>query len=125
MKQPTPFEITDVAMHGRNVRIASNGLMHIQSWEPDARVFRRRGISGMAMRPAGEVLVPKLNELAGELLQKPDTPAHEVAARLMALAGLLPQNEPQRHEWLVVQVGDVRVYCSEAGVIVSREDLHP
>ena len=28
-------------------------------------------------------------------------------------------------EWLVVELGGVRVYCSEQGVVVTRQDLMP
>lgn len=120
MDQPIPFEIVEQD----GAKVGSNGQVRVVLQE-EGRMFRRRGISGLAKRPAGEALLPHLNQLAGELLQRPDMPAEEAVGRLHALAGLIPVGEPQRHEWLVVEVDGIHVYTDGANIVVSRKDLAP
>lgn len=119
--QPIPFEI--VQQDG--VSVASNGSIRLSMLDADGRLFKRRGVSGLAIKPAAEVLIPQLNALAGELLAKPDTPATEARARLLAIAGLVNTAEPQQHEWAVAELDGVRVYTDGANVVVTKQDLMP
>ena len=116
---PVAFEIADQD----GVRVASNGTVRLSVLDAGGKIFRRRGISGLALKPAAEVLIPQLNQLAGELLQRPDTPPHEAIGRLLAIAGLVPTAEPQRIEWAVAELGGVRVYTDGRNVIVTTQDL--
>lgn len=120
-QHPVPFEIVE---HD-GIRVASNGTLRLTLLDPAGRLFRRRGLKGLALKPPGEVLLPQLNALAGELLARPDMPADEVVGRLLALAGLVPTAEPQRQEWAVAELDGVRVYTDGANVVVSKRDLEP
>ena len=117
--QPVPFEIVE---HG-GMKVASNGQARIVMHDPEGVIFRRRGIKGLALRPPAETLIPQLNQLAGELLQRPETTAEEAVSRLLAIAGTVPTAEPQRTEWAVAELRGVRIYCDGASVIVSTQDL--
>lgn len=120
--QPVPFEIVEVAP---GHRVASNGGMSLSLLDAGGRLFRRRGVVGMATKPAGEVVLPQLNAFAGELLANPAMPAEEVAARLLALAGIVPVTAPRRVEWAVAELDGVRVYTDGSAVIVTRQELMP
>lgn len=123
---PVPFEIVEHARpDGAPLRVASNGAVRLTLLDSDGRLFRRRGISGMALKPAAEMLLPHVNALAGELLQRPDMPAHEAVGRLLALAGQVPTAEPQRHEWAVAELDAVKVYTDGVDVFVTRQELRP
>lgn len=117
-----PFEIVDGA---DGARIASNGALRLIVTDAAGRLFRRRGLKGLAMRPAAEQLVPQLNALAGELLQQPDMPAQEAVGRLLAIAGTVPVAEPQRVEWAVAELNGVRVYTDGVNVVVTTQDMVP
>ena len=117
-----PFEIVEPAP---GVRVASNGAVRVTVLEGDAEIKRRRALKGIARRPAGEVALPQLNHLAGELLERLDMPGDEIARRLAAIAGTVHMPPAQQIEWLVVRVGDVRVYLDGSDVVVSRQDLQP
>lgn len=117
---PVPFEIV---REDEGLCVASNGAVQVVAHGAAARMFRRRGIRGIARKPAAEVLLPQLNELAGELVSNPDMDAREAVARLLAIAGTVPTSEPQRMEWVVAELDGVRVYVDGSTVIVTREDL--
>jgi hypothetical protein len=117
-----PWEIA-AATAGQ--RVASNGQTQVVVCEADATVFRRRAVRGLAQRPAGELVLPQINQLAGELLSNPDVSAAELTSRLHAIAATCRPVPTQRVEWLVVRVGDVNVYASGQTVVVSRSDLQP
>lgn len=121
--QAVSFEIhrDDATGH----QAASNGQMLLVLRDPAGRVFRRRGVRGLMRGTPADVLLPKLNEFLGELLQQPDMTPQAAAARLQAIAGLLPCDPPQHIEWAVVQLDDVYVYSDGANVIVTKEDLSP
>lgn len=121
LTQPVPFEIIE----RDGVRVASNGALTVTLPDAGGRLFRRRGVTGISTKPAAELLIPLLNELAGELLQRPDTPAQEAVARLLAIAGLVPVAEPQRVEWLVAELDGVRAYTDGRNVVVTKQDLMP
>lgn len=104
---------------------ASNGALHLALLDSGGRMFARRAIKGIASRTAADVLLPRVNEFAGELLANPQMPAREAAAKLRAIAGLVPDAEPRRVEWAVAELDGVRVYCDGSSVIVTREDLTP
>lgn len=119
MDQPVPFEI----VRGDDATVASNGRMRLTVLGAAGVVRRRRAISGLGLRPAGEVLLPQLNALAGELLQRPDMPADEAVGRLLALAGLVPTAKPVRHEWVYACLDGVFIYTDGAEVIVTNKEL--
>lgn len=121
MPQPIPFEI----IQQDGVSVASNGAIRLSMLDAGGRLFKRRGVSGLTIKPAAEVLIPQLNALAGELLAKPDTAASEARARLLAIAGLVNTAEPQQHEWAVAELDGVRVYTDGANVVVTKQDLMP
>lgn len=121
--QPVPFEIFGAAEDG--VQVATNGSLRLAVRGAGGRVFRRRGISGLALKPPAETLIPRLNELAGELLQRPDMPAPEAVSRLLAMVGMVPTAEPKRSEWAVAELNGVRVYTDGVDVIVTTEDMRP
>lgn len=124
--QPVPFEIAEhVTAEGAPIRIASNGGLRLTLLDADGKLCRRRGVSGLALKPAAELLLPQVNALAGELLARPDMPAQEAVGRLLALAGQVPTAEPQRHEWALAELDGVRVYTNGVDVIVTRQDLQP
>lgn len=122
-QQPIPFEI--VRIEGEPLTVASNGTTRLTCTEPDARVFRRRAITGVMRRPPGEVLIPQLNALCGELLATPDITPEAAVQRLLAIAGLVPTEGQRRIEWVVCEVAGVRVYVDGLNVIVSRQDITP
>lgn len=120
--QPVPFEIVEVAP---GHRVASNGGISLSLLDDGGRLFRRRGVVGLSTRPAAEVVLPQLNGFAGELLANPAMPAEEVAARLLALAGLVPVAAPKRVEWAVAELDGVRVYTDGSAIVVTKQDLMP
>lgn len=122
MAQPVPWEIVT---RPDGVRVASNGAQRLVVLDEAGQVFRRRGVTGLAMRPAAELLIPQLNALAGELLAAPDMPARAAVDRLLAIAGTVPTAEPQRVEWAVAEIDGVRVYVDGPNVVVTTRDLMP
>jgi len=119
MAQPIPFEIAD----RDGVRVASNGSIRLSVFEPDGQLFLRRGITGLSAKSAADVLIPRLNALAGELLANPGMPAADAVGKLMAIGGLVPTAEPKHIEWAVVSIDGVNVYTDGVDVIVSRKEL--
>lgn len=117
---PTPFEIV---REDEQLRVASNGAVQVIVRGAGAQMFRRRGIKGINRKPAGELLVPQLNEFAGELLANPGMDPREAVGKLLAIAGTVPTAEPQRVEWLVGELDGVRVYTDGSNIILTREDL--
>lgn len=123
---PVPFEIIEHPQAGgATISVASNGKVRLTMLDSGGRLFRRRGVSGLALKPAGEMLLPHINALAGELLRRPDMPAHEAVGLLLALAGQVPTAEPQKHEWAVAELGDVKVYTNGVDILVTRQELRP
>ena len=121
MAQPAPFEI----VHQGEMRVASNGGVRLVVTEPDVEVFRRRGLSGIAMKGAAQTLLPQVNEFAGELLSNPGMDARQAVEKLLAIAGTVVVQEPQRKEWCVAKAGDVFIFLDGESVIVTRQDLKP
>ena len=121
MAQPVPFLIVD---HG-GTKVASNGTLRLTVLDQGGEMFLRRGVSGIALKPPGEVVLPLLNELAGDLLSNLNMPGEDLIARLKTLIGHVSTKEPEKHEWAVAQLDDVRVYTNGAEVIVTKRDLHP
>lgn len=120
-EQPIPFEIVEQD----GVRVASNGRLRLSVLDHGGQIMRRRGVTGLSAKPAAELLIPRLNELAGELLARPDTPAQEAVGKLLAIAGLVPMAEPQRHEWAVATLDGVHVYTDGINVVITRKELLP
>jgi len=119
--QPVPFEIVE----HEDIKVASNGSLRLTLLDSPGLLFKRRGIKGLSPKPAAESLLPKLNQLAGELLQQPEMPADLLRNMLIALAGTVQVQEPQRIEWAVVELDGVRVYTDGLDVIVTKQDLNP
>lgn len=120
MAQPAPFIIQALP---DGSAVASNGATEVICTEPDAQMFRRRGVRGLPAGPIAEKMLPQLNLLAGELVSQPAMPQQELRARLHVLMSLCDQPEPQNVEACVAQVGDVRVYVQQGRVIVSRQNV--
>lgn len=119
---PVPFEIVerDGAKH------ASNGALTVTVLDADGKLFRRRAIKADPSPPPAEGVLPRLNELAGTLLEQADMPPEEIARRLMDIAqSLTAPKHMQRIEWAVARLGDVSVYVDGQNVIVTRNDLFP
>lgn len=120
--QPVPWEIA----RRDGMAVASNGSAVLILQDAEAgRMFVRRAIKGLAMGAAADRVLPKLNELAGELLQRMDMPAQELAAKLQALAGLAHVAPPQHVEWAVAELNGVRVYSNGTEVLVTTKDMTP
>jgi len=120
--QPVPWVIARLD----GMAVASNGSAVLILQDAEAgRMFVRRAIKGLAMGAAADRVLPKLNELAGELLQRMDMPAQELAAKLQALAGLAHVAPPQHVEWAVVELNGVRVYSNGFEVLVTTQDMTP
>ena len=118
---PVPFEITEVdATH-----VASNGDTTLTLLDSEGKMFRRRAIKGLSMAPCAETAIPHINQLAGELLANLDMPAHVVAQRLADIATRVQPLPAQKVEWVVAELGDVRVYMTARDVIGTRRALHP
>ena len=119
---PAPFEIASAG----GVTVASNGAAMLTIYDAEGgRVFRRRGITASTAPPPGEAVLPLLNALAGDLLQRLDMPAPELAARLTALAHSIAPRMPVHHEWAVGELDGVRVYFDGATCVMTRHDLTP
>lgn len=120
--QPVPWEIA----RANGMAVASNGAAMLVTPEAEGgRLFTRRAIKGLAVGAAADRVLPKLNELAGELLKRMDMPAAELHARLQAIAGLAHVAPPQHVEWAVAELNGVRVYCNGAEVLVTTQDMAP
>ena len=122
MDKPVPWEF----VHSDAAHVASNGDVRVILLDTDGCLFARRGVKQVGMGGcAAEAVLPKLNELAGGILQRPDMPAAELREQLIALAGLAYVPQPQHVEWAVVELDGVRVYCNGSEVVVTRQDLTP
>ena len=121
--QPDPFEIAE----RDGVRVATDGVLTVALMAPggEGRLFRRRGVRGLAMSAPGARVLPELNRLAGDLLAQLDMPPEALAARLHELLVMAAPVEPQRVEWAVAELDGVRVYVGQGSVIVTRDDLVP
>lgn len=119
MVQPVPFEISQ----RDGVRVASNGHLTLTLLDEGGRLFRRRGIAGLSARPAGDVVLPQLNALAGDLLAHLDMPAAELQQRLAAIVALATPPEPRNIEWAVAELNGVRAYVDGENVVLTTRDL--
>lgn len=122
LAQPLPFEI---AVAGDGHRVASNGEATLSVMEPEAKLWKRRAQKGLALKPPAEIVIPLLNQLAGELLASPHMPAHEVAERVRAIAGQAQPVPPRNVEWAVAELDGVRCYFDGRAAILTRLDLAP
>ena len=106
-----------------SLRVATNGTVRLTVRGEGGKVFLRRGIKGIALKPPAEALLPHLNQLAGELLKRLDMPANEAVQRLLGLVGMVPTVKPRRVEWAVAELGDVRVYTDGTDIILTKENM--
>jgi hypothetical protein len=119
--KPTPWEVA----RAPGLEVASNGDLQLHA-RGGARIFLRRAIKGLAVGASHvDRVLPKLNELAGELLRRPEMPADELATRLEAIRGLSHVTPPEHVEMAVAELDGVRAYVSGRTVILTREDLNP
>lgn len=121
MTQPVPFKIVD---HDGS-KVASNGTLRLTVLDKGGEMYLRRGISGIALKPPGEVVLPLLNELAGDLIANLNMPGEDLVGRLKVLIGQVSLKEPERHEWAVAELDGVRVYTNGVDVILTKRELHP
>ena len=123
MSKPIPWEFA----RSEGAHVASNGTTQVILLDTkDGRVFARRAVKQVGMGVcAAESVLPKLNALAGEILQRPDMTPTELREQLVAIAGLVNVTPPQHVEWAVVELDGVRVYCNGSEVVVTRQDLTP
>ncbi len=117
-KGPVPFEITQQG----GLPVASNGAVRLVGLD-GATLKRRRGISGLALKPAAETVIPQLNALCGELLSNLAMNAEEVAGRIMAIAGSIPTADPVRTEWIIGELNGVKVYTDGQSIVLTTQDL--
>lgn len=124
MGEVSPFELLTHAGH----RVATNGAVTLTLLEPPeaGRLFLRRGLRGVALggSPGAHVL-PELNRLAGDLLQRLDMPPAELAQRLQELAAMAVPPAPEVVEWAVAELDGVRVYVDGPNIVVTRQDIRP
>jgi hypothetical protein len=121
---PAPFELLTHAGH----RVASNGAVTLTLLEPEGcgRLFRRRGLRGVALGSPGAQVLPEPNRLAGDLLAQLDMPPQALAQRLQQLLALASPAPAQPVEWAVAELDGVRVYVDGSStVIVTRQDIVP
>lgn len=124
MGEVSPFELLTHAGH----RVATNGAVTLTLLEPPeaGRVFLRRGLRGVALGGSpGALVLPELNRLAGDLLQRLDMPPAELAQRLQELAAMAAPPAPEAVEWAVAELDGVRVYVDGQNVVVTRQDIQP
>lgn len=88
-------------------------------------MFRRRAQKGLSVKPAGEIAVPLLNQLCGELVADMSLPGHLVAERIRAIANAVQPEPPKNVEWVVAEIDGLRVYFDGRDVLVSRADITP
>lgn len=119
MSQPAPFEIGE----RDGIRVASNGRLTLSVLDEGGRLFRRRAVAGISTGAAGEAVLPRLNQLAGDLLGRLDMPGDELRARLQAILATATPPEPRHIEWAVAELKGVRVYVDGDTVIVTERDL--
>lgn len=121
MTAPIPFEISQSG----DSRIATNGDTTLTLLESDGKLFRRRAVRGLSMKPCAEAAIPLLNQLAGELLANAEMPAHLVAQRLSDIKEAVQPVPSTKVEWAVAELDGVRVYMMGRDVIVTRQELQP
>lgn len=120
MDRPAPFVIV---RNAGEPPAASNGTTCLTCLDPGGVIKLRRGIRGAFGGPLAERMLPQLNSLAGELLQRQDMPAEELAARLHQLQMACRPVPPQHIEWAYAELDGVRVYFDGESVVVTRQDL--
>ncbi|MDH4049981.1 MAG: hypothetical protein OEU93_00275 [Rubrivivax sp.] len=118
---PVPFELWE----RDGFRCASNGKIMLCMTADGGTVKRRRGIKGIGPKPPAEVVLPMLNQLAGDLLARLDMPSDELAARVAEIAAKAHAAQPEHVEWAVGEIDGVRVYLEGSTVMVTRQDLMP
>jgi hypothetical protein len=119
--RPVPWEVA----RAPGLEVASNGDLQLHA-RGGARIFLRRAIKGLAVGAGpGDKVLPKLNELAGELLRNMSMPGDELARRLEAIKGLAHVTPPEHVEMAVAELDGVRAYVTGRTVILTREDLNP
>ena len=121
MADPAPFELVE----RDGIKHASNGTLTLSLLDSDGVIFRRRAMRTTAMPPPTEAVLPRLNELAGDLLANPDMPPDAITRRLLDLVETIGPQPTQRIEWAVARLDGVSVYVDGTNVIVTRKDLNP
>lgn len=115
-----PFEIS----RSGAFEVASNGSVSLML-DGAGSLKRLRAIKGIMKISPQDVVLPKLNDLAGRLLNETLT-VEQVNQELIALAGLIPSRDPERVEWAVAELDGVYVYTDGKTIFVSKNgELHP
>lgn len=117
--QPAPFEIVEQD----GIKLAANGRIKLTVLDEGGKLFRRRAIKGLSTGGAGEAILPRLNQLAGDLLAQLDMPADELQRRIHELLSIATPPAPQHIEWAVAELNGVRVYVDGETVLVTQRDL--
>lgn len=106
-------------------RHGTDGVVTVSLLAQDGRMFKRRGVKGMLRAMPGDKVLPRLNELAGELLNNLDMDGDTLALKLHALAELCKVPKPVEVNMLVAELSGVRVYQYGQHVIITYQDLYP
>lgn len=125
-QENTPYEIRE----HEGAIVASNGTISItvmpEVVSAGAFMRKRRSSPPMSTKPAGEAMLPLLNELAGELLKNMDMPGAVLKDKLIELAitanGGEANNKPGA-EWCFLELPcGTRVYVDEMGNLIVSKD---
>lgn len=120
--QPLPFEIGE----GEGVRVGVNGSTSLSIFADEGgRLFRRRGVKGLAGKPPAEAILPHLNALAGDLLANLEMPREELMNRLKELTALAAPPPTRNVEWIVGELKGVRCYFDGKNAFLTEKDLMP
>ncbi|MGL6289320.1 MAG: hypothetical protein ACRC2H_01370 [Silanimonas sp.] len=121
-QDPVPFEIF---MPPSGPAQATNGRVRVAVLDAGGTMVRRRGLLGIKTALPGDVILPQLNKLAGELVGNIAMPASEIQARLLALAAMAQPSDPQRVEWLRASLDGVQVFTDGVDIVVTKGEIHP
>lgn len=120
MSTPVPFEIAEQGPY----KVASNGVSVLMA-DREATVIRRRAMTVTAPQSPAGVLLPQLNQLAGELLAMPEMSADVVATKLQSLLLQCTPPPEQRKEWVKASLNGVNAFYDGTTVVLTTQDLWP
>ena len=121
---PVPYEIKEI----EGAIFASNGTVTITVMSDVEGAFmrKRRKSPPMSTKPAGEAMLPLINELAGELLNNMAMPGAVLKQKLLDLAVAAnggEQNNRPGAEWCFVELAcGTRIYADEKGNLIITKD---
>ena len=103
----------------------TDGNITVTLLTPGGKMFKRRAIKGIMQGTPGDKILPKLNELAGQLLNNLEMDGDTLALRLHALAEMCKVPKPTEVNILVAELMGVKVYQIGHNVIVTDQELYP